>query len=419
MEATDKVIALEEKRRPKSSFRLYSSYSARGRELVIREATSLDVEPIQELYQEIYRGRYGVDFAENPALLRAQIQNGDRYLWLVAQEKATERLTGVISFQFDRINRLGKAAGVAVAQGYRGRGVASRLLQLGIRYLTEENQAVDVIYATTRTVSEAPSRVVGDVGFRQLGLFPNAVQTETLEHLNLDIYLTKAGKKARRPHPYLFPPFQEVYQIARQELKLDKATVVKERAPLRLSPTKIALELVADEQVAKERFAQLSNERRISNSFFPFHSPNRILRSEDGGTEVFVWLAGPGKQAAILGYRTDHVNTHDVLDSVAVALQREGAAYVELLVDAYNYSLQQEAYTARFIPSGYFPAMKLNSDGHRDDFFVLSRTFRLLDFTASVVQGTSLKFLRAYLRHYHDLYLKPLLDPGPRNWGEK
>lgn len=413
-ENADKVITLDDKRRPKAvtTSRLRETHRVRDHLLLMREAADADVLPIQELYHQIYEGKYAVEFAVNPTLLRAQIADTRGHLWIVAEEPKQKKIVGAIVFNFDRANRLAKAAGVVVAGGYRGRGLASHLLNLGVDYLTKQTKAVDVVYATTRTVNEAPSRVVAEAGFLQMGLFPNAVQVENLEHLNLDVYLTDKGLSSRRRKPYLFPVFHEVYNIARQQLKLERPYLVTERAPLKLSPQKIVFQLIENEAEAQQRFTQLSNERRLSNSFFPFHRPNRILTTKDGGTEVFVCFGGVGKQSAIVGYRTDRVNVHDVLDSVALALQKAGAAYVELLVDAYNYMLQQEAYTARFIPSAYFPAMKLNHDGLRDDLFVVSRTFHLLDFTGSVLHGANLKFLRAYLRYYHELYIKPILGPS-------
>ena len=94
------------------------------------------------------------------------------------------------------------------------------------------------------------------------------------------------------------------------------------------------------------RYRTYSEQNRVSQSFFPFHFPNWSFATDDGGTEVFVWYGGVGKQAAIVGYPTDRVNTHDLLDAVARALDAAGAAYVELLVDAYDYNHQQEAYAA-------------------------------------------------------------------------
>jgi len=412
LSSVDKVISLLPKQQAKNlpPPRLDERLAAREHALVLREASAADVLGIQELYRLVYAGKYPVEFAINPAYLEAQILDRTQHLWLVAEEPASQKIVGSIAFNFDSENRLGKAAGVAVAPGYRGRGIAGSLLRRGVQHLTEENNLVDGIYATTRTVNEAPSRVVAEVGFEQMGIFPNAVQVEDLEHLNLEVYLTPRAMQIRRRKPYLFPVFHDVYQIARDHLRLERPYLVTERAPLKLSRQKIKFQIVSEESEAQQRFHQLAMERRVSNSFFPFHKPTHILATLDGGTEVFVWFGGVGKQAAIVGYRTDRVNVHDLLDSVALCLQKMGAGYVEFLVDAYNYMSQQEAFTARFIPSAYFPAMKLNHDGLRDDYFVVSRTFHLLDFTGSIFQGENRKFLKAYLRYYHELYFKPILD---------
>jgi hypothetical protein len=207
----------------------------------------------------------------------------------------------------------------------------------------------------------------------------------------------------------LFSKFFDLYQIPKRILGLESSVLVTERAPLALSRKKISLRVVKDSPEAASKFRHYQESRRISNSFFPFHAPNWILSTDDGGTEVFIAYEMHGRQACIVGYRTDHVNIHDLLDSIAVALQGAGADYVELLVDAYDYGLQQAAYTARYIPSAYFPAMRLADDGLRDDFFVLSRTFRLLDFTGAVVTGDNFDFLQAYLRCYYELYIQPIL----------
>ncbi len=412
MSSPDKIISLAEKQQAKNipAPRLDEAFSAREYSLILREATPADVIPIQDLYRLVYGGKYPAEHAINPAFLDSQIRDRQHYLWLIAKTPGSDKIIGTIVFNFDSENRLGKAAGVAVAPGFRGRGIAGQLLKRGVKHLTEEHGLVDVVYATTRTVNEAPVRVVSEMGFRPMGIFPNAVRVEDLEHLTLDVLLTPVGLRSRRKKPYLFPAFQEVYQLARKNLSLERPYVVTERAPLKLSRQKTTFQVVADEVEARKRFHQLSMEKRVSNSFFPFHKPTHILATDDGGTEVFVWFAGVANQTAIVGYRTDRVNVHDLLDSVAATLQKMGAGYVELLVDAYNFVLQQEAFTARFIPSAYFPAMRLNHDGLRDDYFVLTRTFHLLDFTGSIVQGENLHFLRAYLRHYHDLYFKPILD---------
>lgn len=409
--SNENVVSLADKRasRGVQASRVIEAREVEGRQVLFREATDADVAPIQALYVEAYHGKYAEEFAVNPRKLCDAIHDPEHHLWLVAEDEVSRSILGAIVFLVDAQHRLGKAAGIVVAPAARSSGIGGLLLKLGVQYLSHEAALVDVLYAMSRTVNEAPSRVVAESGFHQMGLFPNAVQVDNFEHLNLDVFLTEKALAVRRRKPYLFPPFDEIFSLARAQLGLEGPTLVTERAPLVLSDQKIPLEWIEDEARATETFQQYRRDQRLSNCFFPFHRPNRVLRTADGGTEVFVWFAGRAKQAAILGYRTDRVNIHDLLDAVAAALQKAGAAYVELLVDAYNYKLQQEAFTARYIPSAYFPAMMLAPDGLRDDFFILSRTFHLLDFTGTFLRGENLKYLRAYLRFYHDIYLRPIL----------
>ncbi len=389
--------------------RIKGSCLVKGKQVVIREATEKDVPEIQALYALVYQGRYSMEFATNPSKLEAQLANPEGYLLLVAEDPARAGLVGSILFSIDAAHRLGKTAGVVVDPDYRRGGLGGEMLKLGTHYIAEDAAMVDVMYATSRTVGEAPSRIVAEAGYHQVGLFPNAVQVESMEHLNLDVYLTTRALPKRRKKPFIFKPYHETYEIARRRLGFERAQVVSEYATLKLNPVPMELEVVTDETVAISRFRELSLEKRLANSFFPFHSPNLIFRCPSGHTEVFVSLKGRHRQAAILGYRTDMVDIQDVLDSVARALHRHGASYVEFLIDSHDYRLQQQAFTARYIPSAYFPAMRLGADGLRDDVIIVSRTFSLLDFTGSVLKGDNLKYLKAYFRHYHELYIKPIL----------
>jgi hypothetical protein len=387
---------------------LLEKHEAYGANFTLRAARVGDAKAAQKLFEIVYQGRYTLDFGKDPEVLRAQIARPASYLWLVAETVKPRKLVGAMMFALDERNRLGKAAGAVVLPDFRKYGIASSMLKLGIRYLTEERKLIDVIYGTTRTISEGPFRMTAEAGFVPTGIFPNAVQVEASEHLSLDVFLTENAFARRRKTPYVFGPFLEFYEVARKQIGLEPAAHVTEREPLALSPRRLTLELSRDEGDSVERFRRFSEEGRLSNPFFPFHLPHWRLFTADGGTDVFVWYEHHGKQASILGYRTDLVHTQDLLDAVAWKLREAGAAYVELLVDAYDYMLQQEAYTARYIPSAYFPAMKLASDGARDDYFVLSRTFQLLDFSNTFVSPENFEFLQAYMRYYTELYIDPV-----------
>ena len=394
--------------------RIHEKRKIGGKELLIREARVGDAIAVQALFNAIYKGKYTLEFGTNVGILKAEIAAPERYLWLVTEDSRKGLLVGAMMFVVDAKNRMSKAGGGVVLPEYRKSGLASAMLKLGVSYLTKTAGLVDVLYGTTRTVSEGPSRVVSEAGFEKVGIFPNAVQIEEMEHLSLDVYLTPNARALRRKKPYLFSPFYDIYKIARRQLGLEPATLVTERAPLKLSRQKMTFEVIKDGRRVSESFTRYAEQKRISNSFFPFHKPNWMLSTADQGTDVFIWYGGVGKQASILGFRSDQVNVHDLLDSVAVALQKSGAAYVELLVDAYDYIIQQEAYTAKYLPSAYFPAMRLTGDGLRDDYFVVSRTFQILDFTSSWVSSENYPYLEAYMRFYNQLYIAPMHRSDPR-----
>jgi hypothetical protein len=388
--------------------RIRETRRIKGRRIVLREARVSDAAAIRDLFERIYKGKYPLDFGTNVDVLKAEIADPEHAMWLVCQDAAKRRLVGAILFLCDPFNRMCKVGGGVVLPDYRHYGLGTRMLRRGLRFMTREARLADVIYGTSRTVSEGPSKMVAEAGFHKMGIFPNAVQIEELEHLNLDVYLTEKALKLRRRTPYLYAPFASIYDIARRQLRLEKAHVVTERDPLKLSKKKIALKYDADPKRALALFRRCEEQWRISNSFFPFHTPNAVLRSEDGGADVFLWNGGVGKQTMILGFRSDYASLHDLLDSVALSVQGSGASYVELLVDAYDYITQQQAYTAKYIPSAYFPAMRLAGDGLRDDYFVVSRTFQIVDFTSSYVTQENLPYLRSYMRSYNALYIEPL-----------
>jgi hypothetical protein len=388
--------------------RIYEKIESNGQKLLIREARVNDAAAVFDMFTLIYGGKYPLSFGNDVEILKAELMDVNHYLWIVTEDEEKKLLVGAMMCAIDLHNHMAKAGGGVVLPEYRKFGLASTMLKLGVHYLTETTKQVDVLYGTSRTVSEGPSRMVAEAGFLKMGFFPNAVQIEEIEHLNLDVYLTKRALDMRRKKPYLFEPFYEVYKIPRKQLGLERAYLVTEREQLALSKKKMTFELIEDEKEVISKFRQYSEQKRIRNSFFPFHAPNRLLKSEDGGSEVFLWYGGVGKQASIVGFRTDQVNIHDLLDSVAVSTQKTGASYIELLVDAYDYTTQQEAYTAKYIPSGYFPAMRLANDGLRDDFFVVSRTFQIIDFTSSCVTDEVYPYLQAYMRYYNELYIEPI-----------
>ncbi len=91
--------------------RVYKTIEFQGRTLVLREAFTEDVPRIIALFDEIYGGKYPLEFGQDHCILQAEIVDTERFLWLVAEDESAKILIGSMMFQFDPSNRLGKAAG--------------------------------------------------------------------------------------------------------------------------------------------------------------------------------------------------------------------------------------------------------------------------------------------------------------------
>ncbi|MFX8437395.1 hypothetical protein ABTL87_19765, partial [Acinetobacter baumannii] len=76
-----------------------------------------------------------------------------------------------MAFHFDTLRRLAKSGGGVVLPDYREGGLASTLLSIGSLWLTETQNLVDLVYGTSRTVSEGPARMTAEAGFVLTGIF--------------------------------------------------------------------------------------------------------------------------------------------------------------------------------------------------------------------------------------------------------
>ncbi len=378
---------------------------------LLREAQPQEANLIKGMFDFVYNGKYPESDLQD---LDNEIADQEHHLCMVAEARPEGRIVGCVVVKLDLANRIGKGGRALVLPEYRKCGLAGAMLRLQVEYLCDQARVLDLVYGTSRTISPGPMRMAAEGGMTQFGLFPNAIQIETMEHLNLDVHLSPDAIARRRTRPAILPAFKRIYELGMHQLGVQESPNVVQIPPLPPSRRFLPLPLWNDDAAdIAARYARYTEEERIAQSFFPFHAPNAILASEDGGTEVFVWHEGSGKRAAIVGYRSDRKNVHEILRAVAGSMEARGAAYLEVLVPAADTLAQQAAYAARFIPCAYFPAMRLARDGMRDDFFVLSRTFRLLDFSDVVISPLNAEFLRAYLAGYYELYIEPILGPLP------
>ena len=384
-----------------------------GPEIRIRSAKADDARRIQVLYTEIYGANYPIQIVFDAALMRKAIESS-HYFWLVGEHNG--RIIASLIYEISAEQRLAKALGAVVSRDYRKHNLANTMMKLILDKITKEEQLVDVVYATTRTVSTAPQQMTRTMGFVPLGIFPNAHKVfEHETHCLSAYYLPQAWKERKTPVRLLknAAPFfwLTAKGLAKKGLepgkpKIDRVNYGSSAGSRKPTPetSLINFELVRAPNFALERFKKFGNAGVFSNWYVPFHQPNLLLISTDQKTEIYVHHGERDRYAVITGGRSELSNLSLILNSASQALLGLNVSYIETLVDAYSPELQWQAMHARFLPSAYFPAMR-RVGKKRWDYIVFSRSFDMLDFRNVTLMPAYRGFLREYLKIWQELYI--------------
>ena len=148
----------------------------------------------------------------------------------------------------------------------------------------------------------------------------------------------------------------------------------------------------------------------LDKVFFPFADPNFLFTSEDKKSEFFVNFNSVDGHAVILGYRIQDPDTRRILMWFCESASQAGMRYIELMVNVFKPDIQRIASDARFLPCAYFPAMRMNDKGLREDYIVFSRSFEQLDFMELNLVGPNRRFLDAFMKCWYDMLVRCQAD---------
>ena len=149
--------------------------------LVMDRAKVEDVDKLLSLYLLIYQDDYPLEIGTNRQVMKEAIENKLEFLWLVMRDDESNAIAGSCIFEMDLKYKIGKVVGVAVADNYRDRKIATTLIEYGTRRILEEQKLVHSLYATTRTLAIHSQRMFLSNGFFPLGIFPNARKIKSYE----------------------------------------------------------------------------------------------------------------------------------------------------------------------------------------------------------------------------------------------
>ncbi|MFA5161080.1 MAG: GNAT family N-acetyltransferase [Elusimicrobiales bacterium] len=384
-----------------------------GREIRVRNARSEDARRIQALYSEVYGSSYSVSVVTDREKMKKAIASDD-YFWLVGEHEG--RIIASLFYTLDRTQRISKALGAVVSNEYRKLNLANTLMRFILDAIISAGWA-DVVYATTRTANTAPQQLTEGLGFAPLGIFPNAHKVfENETHCLAGHFIPQSWQHRRAP-AVLLEELEPLHRLAGQSLakfgvELEKPELVRAEDSGREPPVKnapqIPFEIIDAPHFAAHRWRAHGNSGVFENAYVPFHEPNLILLSHDQKTEIYIHYSEKDGYSAILGGRSEEKDLSVILRSAANALRELKVSYVEHLVDAYSPQLQQQALHARFLPSAYFPAMRLHG-GKRWDYIIFSHSFDMLDFRNVSLMPAYRQYLKQYLQIWDKLYIETAL----------
>ena len=367
-----------------------------GRPIVVRRAAVADSQAIFELYDSLYQGQYTLDIVNHDDVRESALSDQD-FVWLVNEFDG--RIIGSVVFEVDRPHRNGKVFAAVVHPEFRRHDLMYQTISLGLEVLMHRDRTIDVLYATTRTASIGPSKLLKKLGFVSLGIFPNVHRLADYETHGLNAVFHPDAFANRKRLPRLIPEVEGFYRIIRQTFHLEPSEIVPSREAPRLRITRGA--------GAATGLAQARATGRLLFDFFPFHVPNFLFQTDDQRIQAFVNYEGKDGHGVVVGLMCPADELRSVLSGVFEAARRIGVEYLETLVDAYEPDYQRAALQAGFLPCGYFPCVQ-QRDGERCDYLVFARTTLPLNFSNVQMTPRDRQFLDVYLQNteYRNLVVK-------------
>jgi RimJ/RimL family protein N-acetyltransferase len=370
-------------------------------------ASEQDIFQISQLYFDVYQGTYPDPLMKDFGLIRQFIQS-DAGFWFITKDENNEVVASVLA-AYDRDNLIAKAFGAVVRNEFRGQGIMEDLLSYGINFLREKTAGVDIIYSTTRTVNEAAQTLTEKLGFKKIGIFPNAHRTSEYETHCLAAIIYNSALEKRHTNYKLHHEMESLYSVVQNEVGLPSLDIIEPEKPSKVLVSPQELEVVKSPKFVAYRYNFLKQEKKLEFEFFPFHQPNLVIISPDQSIELFCHLSSVDGYCVIVGGKMpSNLNFGELFLLSNRLLRDAGARYIEVIVRADRPKILESILRAKFIPCGFFPAFQLVGD-KRYDFLVFSRSFEIFDFQNVKLKGMNQVYLEEYFKAWKRMSLNPKL----------
>ncbi len=373
--------------------------------MIKRLATADDIFHLAEIYYDVYEGTYSDSLMRDPSAIKNYILSEEGF-WFISKLDNGPVIASVL-FNYDQENHIAKAYGAVVRHEYRGHNLMEELLTYGINYLKEHTNGVDIIYSTTRTVNEAAQTLTENLGFKKLGIFPNAHRTNEYETHCLTAIITPEALSKRMANYKIHHDVEELFNIVAEEVPLPKLESIIPENPTKELVGSDELEVIRSKKFISYRYKDLKENKKLEFEFFPFHKPNLLILSPDQSIELFCHLSETDGHCVVIGGHMPHnLNFTDLFLKTNKILRESGARYIEVLTRADRPKIVESIIKAKFIPCAFFPAFQLMGD-KRHDFIVFSRSFEIFDFQNVKLKGLNQSYLEQYYKSWKKMSLNP------------
>ncbi len=372
-----------------------------------RRAQPEDAFPLMNLYQISCNGT-----PSDPVLLnyRALVKEIESPLakWLVADKDG--ELLAAFSLMLDPDNRLGKMNRVVLHPDWEDSvHLLREALPLLIEYLRGQ---VEVLYTTTRYLTLEQQELTLQMGFKLLGIFPNAMGADQFRVNGMSAYFFDGLLKERRFATFkLHPVLQPFYETVRKQTGLEPLAPFEPDQETAYETVPVPpLEIIFASRFVADRFESLREKKSIAVHFYPFQEPNALITGLRQKVEIFVKVIPEMRFAAIIGERLDHpVDPTELYQAASLLLNQHNITYIEMINDAGDSRGIDCLLKAGYLPVCYFPCFKRQGERRRD-YVILSRSFDRL-FAKGPKSGTVNPLYKEYLTNYFRLEEKASLDP--------
>lgn len=362
-----------------------------GEEYIVARARSRDIKDIQALYDEVYEGKFTLPEIIQRKKMERILKSPD-HLWVVAVKD--KRICASYIFAFDHEKLIGKLYAAVVHPDFRGKDLMVIMIKTTKKFLQNEGIYLDTVYATFRTVSLAPRKVLSELGFRSLGIFPNVHRVDEEETHGLQAWFSEDAMEKRKKPPFLLPEMASVYEIVREQMELEEAIICEDE-----SDRELKFDKIHHGEIVKRMYRNSKKKGEMIFDFFPLHVPNVCFENKAENTRVYIYVEHKDGHSCITGIRPGR--NHDlvrILKATVHAAASMRMDYIELLVSAYDVRQQKASLDSGFLPCAYYPSFDLVS-GERIDYIICAYSARDLNFANVRLFETDRKFVDAYLRN--------------------